>query len=240
MLKRSISWWSADPTQKAREASRTRCATCSRCLQVSRFESSIPSTSNPSPNTTAHATTGPHRAPRPTSSSPAIAACPCARASSSKRQPQTSSTPWWTRGRRPRGDPCGCGGTARSLNRGRPLLLHATGLALLVAEVVQLGPPHARLLHDLDLLDGAGVQGEDALHALAEGDLAHGHGGPGPCALEADHDALEDLDTLALGLLGLTLDLLLDRALLDPDVDADGVPGVETGEVLLQVPGLDA
>src|SRR4029450_11385942 len=57
-------------------------------------------------------------------------------------------------------------------------------------------------------------------------------------ALKADDDALEDLDALALGLLGLALDLLLDGGLLDPHVDADGVPGRETGEALLQVPRL--
>src|SRR6185295_20358962 len=95
------------------------------------------------------------------------------------------------------------------LHHRRPLLLHASRLALLVAQIVELGPAHARLLHDLDLLDGPRVQGEDALHALAEGDLAHGHGGPGSGALQADDDALEDLDALALGLLGLALDLLL-------------------------------
>src|SRR6185295_13489616 len=76
--------------------------------------------------------------------------------------------------------------------------------------------------------------------ALAEGDLAHGHGGPGSGALQADDHALEDLDALALGLLGLALDLFLDRALLDPHVDAHGVARVEAGQPLLQVPGLDA
>src|SRR6185503_4113824 len=122
---------------------------------------------------------------------------------------------------------------AASLYRNGPLLLHAPGLALLVAQVVQLGSPDAGLLDDLDLLDGPRVQGEDALHALAEGDLAHGHGGPGPGPLQADDDALEDLDALALGLLGLALDLLLDGGLLDPHVDADGVPGGEARQVLL-------
>src|SRR5215475_13151865 len=88
----------------------------------------------------------------------------------------------------------------------RPLLLHAARLSLPSAQVVELGPPHPRLLHHLDLLDGARVQGEDALHALAERDLAHGHGGPGPAAAQPDDHALEDLDALALRLLGLALD----------------------------------
>src|SRR5205085_10214564 len=129
--------------------------------------------------------------------------------------------------------------------RGRAALLHAAGLPLELAQVVELGPPHLRVLDHLDLLDRARVQGKDALHALAEGDLAHGHGRAHARPAQADDDALEDLDALALGLLhALALHpdrlVVLHRGLLDPHVHAHGVARGETRQVLLQVAGFDA
>src|SRR5262245_55609869 len=110
----------------------------------------MPRVSKPGPSTTAHATTGPHSAPRPTSSRPATAASPPARAASSKRVLQTISTPRCTRGRRRRLSPVdACAKAppgAASGRGGRPLLLHAALLALALAQIVQLRPPHARLL----------------------------------------------------------------------------------------------
>ena len=46
------------------------------------------------------------------------------------------------------------------------------------------------------MVDEGGVQGEDAFHAHAVRDLAHGEGGVGGAALDADHVALEHLNTL--------------------------------------------
>src|SRR5258705_8461035 len=123
--------------------------------------------------------------------------------------------------------------------RVRAALLHASGLALQVAEIVELGPAHLRVLDDFDLLDRLRVQREDPLHALAERDLAHGHGRARARAAQADDDALEDLDALALGLLGLALDLLLDGALLDSHVHAHGVARRQAGKALLEVSSFD-
>src|SRR5512143_3833527 len=81
------------------------------------------------------------------------------------------------------------------------LLLHAAGLALALAQEVELGPPHPRVPDHLHLLDGPRVQREDPLHPGAEGDLAHGHRRPGAAAPQADDEPLEDLHALALGLL---------------------------------------
>src|SRR5687768_4513446 len=89
---------------------------------------------------------------------------------------------------------------APPLGRGRPLLLHASRLALAVAQVIELGPPHRGALDDLDLLDRPGVEREDALDPVAEGHLAHGHRGARAGAAQPDHDALEDLHALALSL----------------------------------------
>src|SRR6188474_3818820 len=113
-------------------------------------------------------------------------------------------------------------------------LLHASGLALQVAEIVELGPAHLGVLDDLDLLDRLRVQREDPLHPLPERDLAHGHGRARPASLQADDDALEDLDALALRLLdalALHADglVLLDGGLLDAHVNAHRVPRRQTG-----------
>ena len=74
MFSRSISRGSATPTLNAAAFSRTRAESSSRCFAVRRLESSTPVLSKPSPSTTTHATTGPHSAPRPTSSMPATIA----------------------------------------------------------------------------------------------------------------------------------------------------------------------
>src|SRR5947199_7562615 len=206
MWRRSISRGSTQPTAHARAVSRMRSASPSRCRSVRRFESSIPAGSKPSPRITAPATTGPQSAPRPTSSHPATRWRPWERASSSNAHEQRNSCPRWTRGRRPRAGRTGFGAMARAAggsglrHRRRALLLHAPGLPLALAHVVELGPADLGLLHHLHLLDRPGVQGADPLHAVAEGVLAHGHGGPGARALEPDAQALEDMHALALGL----------------------------------------
>src|SRR5262249_43365279 len=258
-----------------------RSASPSRWSAVSRFESSSPCVSKPSPSTTAPASTGPQSAPRPPSSLPATPRQPSDLASSSNRDVQESASPWYTRGRRllstrsfaamdlrsgnrpaapasttvchgttsgaparPRPPAAPALPTTRLHGDRGPLLLHASRLALALAQVVELGPADLGLLHDLDLLDRLRVEGEDALDALAERDLAHGDRGPRPAAPQPDHDAFEDLHALALGLLGLralrALGVFLDRGLLDPHVHAHGVARGERGEALLQVRGLDA
>ena len=80
------------------------------------------------------------------------------------------------------------------------LVFHARRLALEVAQVVQLGAPHLGRSHDLDLLDGRRVQREDALDALAERHLAHRERRARAAAVQADHDALEDLDAFLVAL----------------------------------------
>src|SRR3954454_23023841 len=72
-------------------------------------------------------------------------------------------------------------------------LAHAGALAHAAAEVVELGPPHVTTGGHLDALDLRRVQRERALHADAEGLLAHGEGLAHALALALDHDALEDL-----------------------------------------------
>src|SRR5258706_4458920 len=250
IFNRSISSTSARPRAHAFAPFRMRASWASRCFRVRRFESSRPPGSNPSPRMTAPANTGPQRAPRPTSSTPATSAWPPCRASSSNRVPQRSSTPRGIRGRRPRSEAPLIAAfapprAARGLDvahRVQALLLHAAGLALAVAQVVELGPAHLGLLDHLDLLDRLRVHGKDALDALAKGHLAHGHGGPRPATAKPDHHAFEDLQPLALGLLLLALlalGLFLDLALLDPHVHAHGVARAEAGQALLEVRRLD-
>ena len=94
--------------------------------------------------------------------------------------------------------------------------------------------------HHLHSLDGPRVQREDPLHPGPEGDLAHGHRRPGAAAPQADDQPLEDLHALALGLLGLALDLLLDVRLLDAHVHPHGVAGAELRQGLLEVRRLDS
>src|SRR5258705_6522627 len=79
-------------------------------------------------------------------------------------------------------------------------LLHARGLALQVAEEVQLRAPDARRPHDVDLGDGRRVQREDALDALAEGHLADRERGARAAAVQADDDSLENLDAFLVAL----------------------------------------
>src|SRR5690606_38612727 len=98
--------------------------------------------------------------------------------------------------------------------------LEAGGLAAQLAQVVELGAAAASAAHDRDLADERRVDREDSLHALAEGDLPHGHGAA--CALAVlagDDDALERLYARAV-------------ALRDLVVDPHGVAGVEVGDVV--------
>ena len=65
------------------------------------------------------------------------------------------------------------------------------------------------------------MDGEGALNTDAEGDLADGEGLRDAAALARDDDALEDLDAGT-------------RSLNDLDVDLEGVPRTEGGDVVTQ------
>src|SRR5207247_8406300 len=79
-------------------------------------------------------------------------------------------------------------------------VLHARRLALEVAQVVQLRAPDPGRPRHLDLLDRRRVQREDALDALTERYFAHGEGRARAAAVQADHDAFEDLNALLVTL----------------------------------------
>src|SRR3954471_21851384 len=95
-------------------------------------------------------------------------------------------------------------------------LAHPRALADAAAQVVELGSAHVAAGGDLDALDLRRVHRERALHADAEGLLAHGERLPDALALALDDDALEDLGTAA-------------RALDDLEVDFEAVARLEAG-----------
>src|SRR5690606_14847842 len=73
--------------------------------------------------------------------------------------------------------------------------LEAGGLTAEVAQVVELGAPAAAAPYHRDAVDQWGVDGEHALHALPERNLAHGDGAAGTLAvLAGNDDAFEGLD----------------------------------------------
>src|SRR3954454_21026736 len=96
-------------------------------------------------------------------------------------------------------------------------LAPAGALADATAQLVELAPPHVAAGGDLDALDLGRVQRERALHADAEGLLAHGEGLADALALALDDDALEDLGAAA-------------RALDDLEVDLEAVARLEAGD----------
>src|SRR5438093_1014958 len=128
-------------------------------------------------STTAAATTGPARQPRPTSSTPATYTNPMRRSAFSRVR------------------------YARTLDMKRLLRFsHPRGLALQVAQEVQLRAPDLRGADHFDLVDDRRVQRKDALHALAERHFADRERGARPAAVLPDHHALEHLDALLVPL----------------------------------------
>src|ERR1035437_5317169 len=97
-------------------------------------------------------------------------------------------------------------------------LFEAPGLAQLLAQEVELGTADLAVTQHFQLVDGGAVQGEDALHAHAARHFADGEGGAHAAALDADDDALEELDALFL-------------AFLHFDVHLDGVARLDAREV---------
>src|SRR6185503_10997568 len=213
MLKRSISRTEAAPIPTPSAFARIFTAMVSRFLAVSFFESLMPRMARASGGmTTAHATTGPARGPRPTSSTPA---------SSGPRETRSSCSSALQRRGTARGEWCGLlrGGRAglRHGHLGLPLL-DARRLAGEMAQVVELRAPHAAAAHDLDVGQHRAVEREDALDADAVGDLADREGRAHAGSTLGDAHALERLNALLL-------------TLLHADVHAQRVTGTEGGKV---------
>src|SRR6478752_5997778 len=213
MLIRSISRTEAAPMPTASARSRMRFASFSRSGPSSTFESSTPRMARASGGmTTAHATTGPARGPRPTSSTPA---------SSGPRETRSSCSSALQRRGTARSEWCGLlrGGRAglRHGHLGLPLL-DSRRLAGEMAQVVELRAAHAAAPHDLDVGQHGAVEREDALDADAVGDLADREGRAHAGSTLGDAHAFERLNALLL-------------TLLHADVHAQRVTGTEGGKV---------
>src|SRR6476620_7877856 len=142
-------------------------------------------------STTAAATTGPARQPRPTSSMPAMRWNPKRRKAFSRVRIARVLT--MSKSQTPQGD----------LLLLRDALFHPRGLALQIPQEIELRAPHARRSHDVDLRDRRRVQRKDALDPLTERDLAHREAGARAAAVHADDDAFEDLDAFLVALADL-------------------------------------
>src|SRR5438045_8569912 len=131
--------------------------------------------------TTAAATTGPARQPRPTSSTPATYTNPMRRSAFSRVRYARTFTK-------------ALGGLLFSH------FLHARRLALQVAQEVELGAADLGGAQHVDLVDDRRVQREDALDALPERHLADGEGRARAPAVHAADHAFEHLDALLVAL----------------------------------------
>src|SRR4051794_30731136 len=138
--------------------------------------------------TTAAATTGPARQPRPTSSQPATCTNPTRRSAFSSVR---------------------VAGTLDTSDLRLRGVLHPRRLALQIAQVVQLGAADLGRARDFDLGNGRRVERKDALDSLAERHLAHGEGRARAAAVHADDHTLEHLDALLVAF--AHLDVHLDR-----------------------------
>ena len=85
------------------------------------------------------------------------------------------------------------------------------------AQIVELGAANFGGAQQIDLVDHFGVDGKNALHALAKADLAHSEAGLRPVVALDDH-AFKGLQSLLV-------------AFLDLHVDADGVARAKRGNV---------
>src|SRR5438874_13090931 len=137
MLTRSISRTEAAPTPTETAISRILVASRSRSGAVNRFESSTPRIArSPGGITTAHATTGPARGPRPTSSIPAMCG------------------PTWPRSSRSmafqRATVSARGGSLRD-HYTNPLFPDAARLAGQLAQVEELGAANTTAADDRDV-----------------------------------------------------------------------------------------
>src|SRR5687768_4827986 len=125
--------------------------------------------------TTAAAKTGPKRAPRPASSTPAIS-----------RKPRDCASRSCLPLQRPRN------------TTAAPLLafLQTGSLAAQAAKVVKLRPAHASSADHVDMVDYRSVHREDSFDALAEADLANGDGLAHAAVIAGNDNTLKRLQTL--------------------------------------------
>src|SRR6476619_7402963 len=208
MLMRSISRTEAAPTATASARSRIRPAMRSRSSAVSFLESSTPRMARVSgAMMTAHATTGPARGPRPTSSIPARRGPRESRSSRSRVLQRGTVAP----------RPVLLGGRA-GLGNAHLHFLDARGLAGEMTQVVELGATDTAATDHVDVGQHGAVEGENALHADAVRDLADGERGADAAAPTGDDHSLERLDALLF-------------PFLDAHVHAHGITRAEGGQV---------
>src|ERR1019366_5602191 len=234
MFSAAISRTLAAPSEIEIAWVRMRVARVSRSFAFSAFESSPPAIARRSGGMTmAHATTGPARGPRPTSSTPAISRAPSLRSSLSIELQRgmvsgadagcRMRNTWPLRGRgirrRSAAELLGLGRARHRNDDAHFPFLDARGLAGHVAKIEQLRPTHAAAAHDGDLGEHRRVHREDALDAHTVRDLADRERLGDAGAATRDAHALEGLQTLLL-------------TFLDAHVDAQRVAGAEGGNGL--------
>src|SRR5438876_3619963 len=159
--------------------------------------------------TTAAATTGPARGPRPASSRPAMHRYPasCAALSMDKKAP--------------------CEITRRAMGS---LLLDLPQASLLDAgcptsqlpQIKQLGAPHLAAPHHLNGIQFGGVQGKNALHPYPIRHFTDGEGASPSTPTNGNNHAFKSLHTLAV-------------ALHEPDLHADRIASAKLWQVLLHL-----
>src|SRR5437868_4496678 len=215
MLSRSISRTEAAPTPIASARARIFAASRARASAESCLESSTPRMTRSSGGMmTAHATTGPARGPRPTSSMPAM------RGPTDRRRSRSIVLQRSRRGDGVSVRSRASGSSARDTAAPRLLrwsaclrhsdahflFLDARGLAGEMAQVIQLGATDATATNDLNLGEHRAVHREDALDADTVGDLSHRERFAHSTAAARDANALEGLDALLLTLLHADVD----------------------------------
>src|SRR5688500_13899106 len=199
MLRRSISCTDAAPIPIPTAFARILPMTLSRFFSESCFESLIPGIARRSCGiTTAHATTGPARGPRPTSSTPAISG-PCCKRRSRSIVLQRMAAVRGSGGLVFRG-PCS------RHDDSHLLFLDARCLAGELAQVVQLRPAHATATHHLNVADHWAVHGKDALDANTVRNLADCERLADTTAAAGDAHAFERLNALLVTFLHAHID----------------------------------
>src|ERR1700723_1106708 len=159
MLMESIVAASTAAMAQQTARSRMRSASVSRIWGSICLLSFRPRIGRAGDSTTAAATTAPKSEPRPTSSTPATALKPRAWSSRSRVASQRNVAEV---------DSGRIGSPGKLLS-----LAQAGGLALETAQIVKLGAAHAPGADHIDVVDDSCVDGEDALDAMAEADLAN-------------------------------------------------------------------